>query len=104
MSIISRRGKWKKLKPVWRKPRGIHNKIRRRFKGHVKGPSPGFGSPKTIRGLHPSGFFPVNISTPKEVSKIKEHEAILISHTVGAKKRQEIIDAADKLNIKVINR
>ena len=46
----------------WRKPKGIHSKIRHHFKGRRKMPSPGFKSPAKVRWLHDSGLKIVNVS------------------------------------------
>ena len=88
----------------WRKPKGIHSKIRHHFKGRRKMPSPGFKSPLKVRGLHASGLKIVNVSSVNEVQKIKKNtEGIIISKSVGAKKRLEILKKAKELNITILN-
>jgi len=95
---------YKRLKKVWRKPRGIHSKLRRKLKSKGKMPNIGYRKPKEIRYLHPSGFKEVLISNIKELEKIDpKTEAIKIAHTVGEKKRQEIVKKAQQLNIKILN-
>ncbi|MBI3035673.1 50S ribosomal protein L32e [Candidatus Woesearchaeota archaeon] len=92
----------RKLK--WRKPKGIHSKIRHGFKGHRRMPSPGYKSPKMIRGFHASGLKHVAVFSLEEVSKIKkEIEGIVISKNVGAKKRLVILKKAKELNVRVLN-
>ena len=88
----------------WRKPKGIHSKIRHHFKGRRKMPSPGFKSPLKVRGLHASGLKIVNVSSVNEVQKIKKNtEGIILSKSVGAKKRLEILKKAKELNITILN-
>jgi large subunit ribosomal protein L32e len=95
---------YKRLEESWRRPRGIHSKIRIREKGKIKMPSIGWRAPKDLRGLHPSGFKEVVVYSMKDLEKINpEKEAIKISHKVGKKKRQEIIKRANELKIKVLN-
>ena len=47
---------FKKLDDKWRRPRGRHSKQRRHYKYRPPIPRIGYGSPKKVRGLHPSGF------------------------------------------------
>ena len=44
------------LQSNWRKPKGIDNRVRRRFKGQYLMPSIGYGSNKKTRHLMPDGF------------------------------------------------
>lgn len=94
-----------RLADTWRRPRGRTSKQRR----HVKYRPPivriGYGSPKKIRGLQPSGFAEKSIYTIKELEKIDvTHVAIRIGGTVGKKKRIAIIEKADEMGIRVLNR
>ncbi len=43
----------------WRRPKGLHSKLRERYGGKWSGRilvNVGFGSPRAVRGLHPSGY------------------------------------------------
>lgn len=67
-------------------------------------PSPGYKSPLEVSGLHASGLKPVNISSADDVKRItKESEGIVISKTVGMKKRFEIFKKAKELQVQVLN-
>lgn len=96
--------RYKRVKPNWRRPRGIDSKMRMEVKGWPKRVKVGYRGPKKVRGLHPSGYKEVLIHNPKELKGINpEVEAIRIAHTVGAKKRKEILEKAKELGIKVLN-
>ena len=97
-------GKKKQLSDSWRKPRGQHNKQREQKKAKGSLPKPGFGSPIAVRGMHPSGFFEVLISSVKELEGIdpKTH-AIRIGARVGERTRAGLQEKALAAGFKVLN-
>ncbi|MBI4452641.1 50S ribosomal protein L32e [Candidatus Woesearchaeota archaeon] len=93
-----------KLNDKWRRPKGVHSKIRHHFKGRRKMPSPGYKSPAKVRGLHATGLQMIRVNAPEELKQIKkETQGIIIPENVGTKKRLEILRAAKQLDIKVLN-
>lgn len=99
-----RRGCQKRLKKKWRRPRGLHSKVRLMFKGKLKKISTGFSSPKQVRSLHRSGLKPVLVSSLKGINKIKkETEGVIIGSSVGLKKRYELVKKLNELKIKILN-
>ncbi len=97
-------GKKRQLSDSWRKPRGQHNKQREQKKAKGALPKPGFGSPIAVRGMHPSGFFEVLISSVKELEGIdpKTH-AVRIGATVGDRTRSGLQEKALGAGFKVLN-
>jgi large subunit ribosomal protein L32e len=97
-------GKKRQLSDSWRKPRGQHNKQREQKKAKGALPKPGFGSPVAVRGMHPSGFFEVLVSSVKELEGIdpKTH-AIRIGATVGERTRAGLQETALAAGFKVLN-
>jgi large subunit ribosomal protein L32e len=93
-----------KLKKNWVRPRGLDNKMRRKIKGWPPTVSVGYKGPKVARGLHPSGYREVSVHNVKELSTVDPNtQAVRIAHTVGKKKRVQIIAAAKELNVVVLN-
>jgi large subunit ribosomal protein L32e len=95
--------KKKKLSPSWRKPRGLFNKMRRGFPD--KGPvvQVGYGAPTAIRGLHPSGFEEVSVNCLADLEEVLPNQAVRIGGTVGARKKQIILERAFAKRLKVLN-
>jgi len=88
----------------WRKPRGLDNKIRRKILGWPPGPSMGYKGPKIARYLHPSGYREVVVNNVADLSSIDPNtQAARIAHTVGKRKRADIIAKAKELNVKILN-
>jgi len=87
----------------WRRPRGRHNKLRERVGGR-KPVMVGFGGPKAVKGLHPSGFEEVLVHNVDELKLIDpSKQAARIASTVGLKKRLAIEEKAKELGIVVLN-
>jgi len=92
--------------PAWRKPKGIDNRVRRRFKGQAVMPSIGFGSNKKTRHMMPSGHRAFLVHNPQDVDLLLMHNrtyAAEIAHAVSSRKRVEIVAKAKALGVKVTN-
>jgi outer membrane biosynthesis protein TonB len=64
----------------------------------------GYKGPKIARFLHPSGYKEVIVNNVAELSTIDPAvQAARIAHTVGKRKRADIIAKAKELNIKILN-
>jgi large subunit ribosomal protein L32e len=102
--VRSESWRYAKLKESWRRPRGLDHKMRRKIKGWPPTVSVGYKGPKVARGLHPSGYKEVLVHNAKEVSSIDpKTEAARIAHTVGKKKRVQIIAKAKKKKVFILN-
>src|SRR3989338_5878965 len=96
--------KRRKLNYKWRKPKGVHSKIRHHFKGRRKMPSPGYKSPAEVKGLHSSGLKMIRVFSADDVKKIKkENEGIIIPKSIGMRRRLEILKKANEAGISVLN-
>lgn len=79
--------------------------MRRYEAGKPAMPSIGYGSPKATRGLHPSGYKDVLIYNMKDLENLDATtEAGRISASIGKKKKAELLDKANELGIKILNK
>ena len=93
-----------RLEKVWRKPRGLHNKVREHRRGYVRNLTPGYGSPLGVKGLHPSGLRSVlitHVSQLKDLDKV--NDGLMVSAQMGARKKLLVLQEAQKLQLKVLN-
>jgi len=95
-------GFFKSVKPRWRKPRGTHNKKRIGFAWTGASPNIGYGTPASLKGLHPQGLPEVLVNNVAELDGLTG-VLVRIASKVGAKKRQSIEEKAASLKLKVLN-
>ncbi|UCE92510.1 MAG: 50S ribosomal protein L32e [Methanobacteriota archaeon] len=89
----------------WRRPKGLHSKMRRHMTRRTNVVSIGYGSPNAAKHLHPSGFREVMVHNVKDLEDIDpKTQAARVAHTVGMRKRTEIEEKADELKIRILNR
>ena len=116
MKLLEIRNKLKSKKPVftrhdshkksrvknsgWRRPKGLQNKMRLHKKGYKRGVATGFGSPKEVYGLSREGLTQnvvLHVSDLKNLDPKKD--GVIISKKAGARRKKEILEAADKFTI-----
>ena len=97
--------RYQKLGESWRRPKGIHSKMRRGMKRRPPMVEIGYGGPALVRGLHPSGFEEVMVYNVDGLEDIDpKTQAARIGGTVGVKKRIAIENRAKELGIRVLNK
>lgn len=104
-----KRQEWFRYKKLdtdsWRRPKGIHSKMKRNLKRRAPVVDIGFRGPTTVRNLHPSGFEEVLVNNIDGLEGIDpKKQAVRIGRTVGTKKRVTIQERAEQLGIRVLNR
>ena len=96
--------KYKRLDSNWRIPRGQQSKKRKGFVAKGAHAQVGYGSPVLVKGLHPSGYSEVIVSTLNDVSSLDANTmAIRIAAKVGARKKAMIQEKAVSMGIKILN-
>ncbi len=93
-----------RLAENWRKPKGIDNHQRKQKKGWPALVRIGYGGPKASRGLHPSGYTDNLVYNVKDLEKLDpKTDGIRFGHSVGKRKRLEVISKAKEMNFKIFN-
>ncbi|KAF8332377.1 60S ribosomal protein L32 [Cantharellus anzutake] len=98
--------RYDRVKTNWRKPKGIDNRVRRRFKGQVVMPNIGYGSDKRTRHLLPNGLKKFLVHNARDLDILLLHNktyAAEVAHGVSARNRIPIVNRAKELGIKVTN-
>merc|ERR1712141_856283 len=98
--------RYDKVKRNWRKPKGIDNRVRRKFKGMYLMPNIGYGSAKETRHMLPTGFRKVLVHNVKELEVLmKQNKKFCaeIAHGVSSNNRKTLVERAQQLCIRVTN-
>ena len=97
----SRLGKNRKNMQKWRRPRGRHNKIRRKRFGYPKPVTIGYGTPRAKAGLIENKQ-PFLVHNLKELQAVPQTGIVIIAR-IGAKKKLELIKVANERKLPLAN-
>ena len=97
--------RYKRLESTWRKPKGVDNHVRKQWsRGRPTIVKVGYGGPKDARGLHPSGYTDNLVYNTSDLEKLNpKTDGVRIGHSVGTKKRKDIMAKAIEKKFKVFN-
>jgi len=97
--------RYKRLDTTWRKPKGVDNHQRKqKSRGRPGLVKVGYGGPKNAKGLHPSGYTDNLVHNLQDLSKLDPKiDGVRLGHSVGTKKRKEILKIAIEKKFKVFN-
>ena len=97
--------RYKRLETSWRKPKGVDNHQRKqKSRGRPGLVKVGYGGPKISRGLHPSGYTDNLVYNIDDLEKLNPKiDGVRIGHSVGTKKRKEIVIKSIEKNFKIFN-
>lgn len=96
-----------RMRTGWRKPKGIDNRVRRKFGGTAIMPKIGYGSNKKTRHMCPNGFYKFNVEQLSDLEMLVMHNdkfCVEISKGVSARKRKDIVERAAQLGLFVTNK
>ena len=97
--------RYKRIDSRWRKPKGFDSFMRIQKKSWPAIVKIGYRGPKAVRGLHPSGYNDVLIYNIDGLKNLDPSiDAIRLSSKIGKRYRLLIINEADKLGFKILNK
>ncbi len=94
--------KKKRLSKKYRKPKGLHSKMRLKKKGYNRTISKGYRSPREVRGFHGVGLEIVYVSSVQDLDKVGKNQGALVTN-VGDKKKLDILKKALEKSIALVN-
>jgi len=87
----------------WRKPKGYHSKIRRRFRGRRKMPCYGYASPNAVKGMTMQGLLPVRVENVAEAARLVAKRDTAVIAAVGKRAKVDIIKKLLEAKVKILN-
>jgi len=96
--------RYKRVKPAWRRARGVTSKIRKEEAGWPAKVKVGYGTAAATRGLHPRGLRERLIHRLSELEGLDPKIHIVrISARVGERKRLALLDELRQRNFHIAN-
>jgi len=92
-----------RLAIAWRRMRGLHSKVRHMRRGALKRPEPGFGAPRLVRGLSPTGLEIVRVTNPEVVSQLDPKTQGALLSGMGLRKKVAAVMAALERKVTILN-
>merc|ERR1711879_1141605 len=96
-----------KLRTGWRKPKGIDNRARQKFRGTTIMPKIGYGSAKKTRHMLPNGFYKFKVQQISDLEMLLMHNGkfcVELAHNLSSRSRREIVARAEQLGLFVTNK
>ncbi|MEM7813380.1 MAG: eL32 family ribosomal protein [Candidatus Aenigmatarchaeota archaeon] len=96
--------KCKKLGMKWRRPVGLHSKMRQGRKGKPPKVNAGFGHAAARRGMV-GGYFPVVVQNVADLARIdREKQAAVLASGLGLRTVAEIVMKAEQCGVVILNK
>ena len=95
--------KRKEVGTRWRKPRGLHNKMRIGKWGKPASVNVGYRGPAEVRGLDRSGLTPNLVSTLSQLDALDPKKHSVILSRVGNRAKVQLLESCKKKHLSVLN-
>ena len=91
----------KSLEKRWRKPKGMHSKMRLHLRGRRSSPSPGYASPHAVKGLTRFGFKEVYVQNVRSLEGFDPKTQIIVLGKLGLRKKMVLLKICVEKNYPV---
>ncbi|MBI4145712.1 50S ribosomal protein L32e [Candidatus Woesearchaeota archaeon] len=95
--------KRKEVGTRWRRPKGLHNKMRKGVWGKPATVNVGYRGPAAVRGLSSAGLVPVLVYAPAGLAKVDVKTQGVIIGSVGDRKRALLLKECKSKGVRVLN-
>jgi large subunit ribosomal protein L32e len=87
----------------WRKPKGRVNRVKRLGIYHGASPGIGYASPRSVRGLHPSGYKIVEVENINQLEGLDSKTTGIKLRKIGLKNKIMIVKHAIEKKLRILN-
>jgi len=91
------------FKGTWRRPRGIHSKLRKNLRGHKAKPEIGYASPRSVKGLTHNGLKPIVVNNIKQLESLTKENSVILANSLGLKNRLILLNKIKEKGLIVFN-
>ena len=95
--------KRKEIISAWRKPKGMHSKMRHGVWGRPASVNVGYRGPAEVRGLHSSGLSMIIVNNVEEAGRVDPKTQGAILGSIGGRKKVDVLTACKQKGITVLN-
>lgn len=97
-------GQRREIKSNWRRPRGLHSKMRHGFQGHNACVEIGYRSPSLLRGCTEDGFKINVISNVNDAEQVDvKNSVVVLAKGLGDKKKVLVVKKLLEKKAKILN-
>jgi large subunit ribosomal protein L32e len=93
----------KSLAKKWIKPKGMHAKMRIHLRGRRKSPSPGYSSPRAVKGMNRQGLKEVVVRNANDLKHFDHKTQVVVIGHVGTKRKVELMKICEEKKYTIAN-
>lgn len=95
--------KRKEISKAWRRPKGMHNKMRHGVHGKPVLVNVGYRNPAEVRGMDNNGMMPITVYNTAQVAALDVKKNSVILGNIGNKKKAAVLAVCKQKGFTVLN-